>query len=178
LLAARALSGHFARVIVLDKDSLPGPERTRKAVPQGNHIHVIWSGGAAAIERMLPGLWDELQARGAIAFDNCSDMRWFQRGVWKLRAPTGFVMYSQSRPCRTPICAPCRQCRGPRHAVQEFWTASTRCGAHYHDGSGCRVGWLVVDASAAGQTTQANGYERPRIDGRHRPRTRVACMRF
>jgi 2-polyprenyl-6-methoxyphenol hydroxylase-like FAD-dependent oxidoreductase len=98
LLAARALRDRFDEVVVLDKDELPGPERARKAVPQGNHIHVIWSGGAAAIERLLPGVWDELLADGAIAFDNSRDMRWFHRGVWKLRVPTGFIMYSQSRP--------------------------------------------------------------------------------
>ncbi len=98
LLAARALRDRFTHVTVLDKDELAGPEHARKAVPQGNHIHVIWSGGAAAIERLFPGVWDELQAAGAIAFDNSRDMRWFHRGVWKLRAPSGFVMYSQSRP--------------------------------------------------------------------------------
>lgn len=98
LLAARVLSEHFERVTVLEKDALPGPDEARKSVPQGNHIHVIWSGGAAAIERLLPGLWEEMQARGAVAFDNSRDMRWFHRGVWKLRTPTGLVMYSQSRP--------------------------------------------------------------------------------
>ncbi len=98
LLAARALLERFGQVLVLDRDELAGPEHARKAVPQGNHIHVIWSGGAAAIGRLFPGLWDELLARGAIAFDNSRDMRWFHRGVWKLRMPSGFVMYSQSRP--------------------------------------------------------------------------------
>jgi len=98
LLAARVLSGHFDRVTVLEKDPLPGGAAARKSVPQGNHIHVIWSGGAAAIERLLPGLWAEMQAHGAVSFDNSRDMRWFHRGVWKLRTPTGFIMYSQSRP--------------------------------------------------------------------------------
>lgn len=98
LLAARVLSEHFERVTVIEKDTLPGPDSARKSVPQGNHIHVIWSGGAAAIERLLPGLWAEMQVHGAVAFDNSLDMRWFHRGVWKLRAPTGLVMYSQSRP--------------------------------------------------------------------------------
>jgi 2-polyprenyl-6-methoxyphenol hydroxylase-like FAD-dependent oxidoreductase len=98
LLAARVLSGHFDRVTVLEKDALPGPDVARKSVPQGNHIHVIWSGGAGAIERLLPGLWDEMRSRGAIAFDNSRDMCWFHRGVWKLRTTTGLVMYSQSRP--------------------------------------------------------------------------------
>lgn len=98
LLAARVLSGHFEQVTVLEKDALPGPEAARRSVPQGNHIHVIWSGGAGAIERLLPGLWDDMQARGAIAFDNSRDMCWFHRGVWKLRTATGLVMHSQSRP--------------------------------------------------------------------------------
>ncbi len=41
LLAARALRDRFTHVTVLDKDELAGPEHARKAVPQGNHIHVI-----------------------------------------------------------------------------------------------------------------------------------------
>jgi len=98
LLAARVLSAHFDRVTVLEKDALPGPDAARKSVPQGNHIHVIWSGGAGAIERLLPGLWDEMRARGAVSFDNSRDMCWFHRGVWKLRTTTGLVMHSQSRP--------------------------------------------------------------------------------
>jgi hypothetical protein len=38
----------------------------RKGVPQGHHIHVIWTAGRRSIDALLPGLFDELVARGAI----------------------------------------------------------------------------------------------------------------
>jgi 2-polyprenyl-6-methoxyphenol hydroxylase-like FAD-dependent oxidoreductase len=67
-------------------------------VPQDHHIHVIWTAGRRAIDQLLPGLFDELVAEGAVAFDNSADMRWFQQGVWKLRVDSGFQMFSQTRP--------------------------------------------------------------------------------
>jgi 2-polyprenyl-6-methoxyphenol hydroxylase-like FAD-dependent oxidoreductase len=177
LLAARALSGHFDRVLVLDKDELPGPDRARKAVPQGNHIHVIWSGGAAAIERHFPGLWHEMQALGAIAFDNSLDMRWFHRGVWKLRTPTGFVMHSQSRPLlehriRSRLVELGNVEVRPGHTVQELlWdaAASRVCGVLATDDQAapCEMpADLVVDASGRSSRVpewlERHGYSRPR----------------
>ena len=55
LLAARVLARHFARVTVLERDSLPATPRPRDGVPQGRHIHVLLPGGVAAIERLFPG---------------------------------------------------------------------------------------------------------------------------
>ena len=53
-------------------------------------------------------------------------MRWFHRGVWKLRALTGFVMYSQSRPLlehriRSRLLALGNVEVRAGHAVQGFW---------------------------------------------------------
>ncbi len=65
LLAARALLERFGQVLVLDRDELAGPEHARKAVPQGNHIHVIWSGGAAAMlrDQRAPGALNDAGRR-------------------------------------------------------------------------------------------------------------------
>ncbi len=98
LLAARALANHFDRVTLLERDAYPESVTPRKGVPQGHHIHVIWTGGRRAIDALLPGCFDELVARGAVGFDNSSDMRWFQHGVWKLRIDSGVRMFSQTRP--------------------------------------------------------------------------------
>ena len=97
LLAARVAANHFERVTVLEKDDLPGPE-ARKGVPQGKHIHVLWTAGAGLLEQYFPGLFDDLAGDGGEAFDNSSDMRWYHGGVWKMREPAGMRIHSQSRP--------------------------------------------------------------------------------
>ncbi len=66
LLTARVLSDHFDRVTVVERDVLPtGPEH-RKGVPQDRHPHVLQPGGAQAIDGLLPGILDELEAAGSV----------------------------------------------------------------------------------------------------------------
>ncbi|NUT32024.1 MAG: NAD(P)-binding protein, partial [Hamadaea sp.] len=45
LCAARALSGHYAQVVVVDRDDLPGSPGPRRGAPQGNHGHVLLGAG-------------------------------------------------------------------------------------------------------------------------------------
>lgn len=98
LLAARVLSEHFDEVKLVERDQLDQAAAPRKGVPQGQHIHLLWSGGMDIIESYFPGLGEELKAMGGVTFDNSRDMRWFHHGVWKLRIPTGLQIHSQSRP--------------------------------------------------------------------------------
>lgn len=97
MMAARVAADHFESVVLVDRDQIRGPE-PRKGVPQGNHIHVLWSVGSAILEKFFPGLFDELAAAGAVGFDNSADMRWYQGGVWKMRMQSGLRICSQSRP--------------------------------------------------------------------------------
>ncbi|MEU7426258.1 pyridine nucleotide-disulfide oxidoreductase [Streptomyces sp. NPDC040750] len=64
MLAARALAGE-AHVTVVERDTLPDAPGPRKGLPQAHHVHLLWSGGADAIEALLPGTGDALAARGA-----------------------------------------------------------------------------------------------------------------
>jgi flavin-dependent dehydrogenase len=64
LLAARALS-EFATVTVIERDDLPDAPEPRRGLPQARHVHNLWSGGAKAIEALLPGTLAELRAHGA-----------------------------------------------------------------------------------------------------------------
>ena len=68
LLAARALSPHFKRVTVVDRDALPEAPAPRDGVPQGKHIHVLMPGGLGALDRLFPGRVAELIENGATAF--------------------------------------------------------------------------------------------------------------
>ncbi|HVU00788.1 MAG TPA: FAD-dependent oxidoreductase [Polyangiaceae bacterium] len=80
LLAARALSRHFEEVLVLERAALPEGPVARSSVPQGPHAHGLLAGGMAAIERLLPGLVDELLVKGCQSGDNLRDVSWIFGG--------------------------------------------------------------------------------------------------
>ncbi|MFO7546012.1 MAG: FAD-dependent monooxygenase [Trueperaceae bacterium] len=65
LAAAAALAPHVGTVIVLERDRLPGVDEARKGVPQGRHVHLLKPAGLHALERLLPGIEDDLKRAGA-----------------------------------------------------------------------------------------------------------------
>ncbi|HWE92279.1 MAG TPA: FAD-dependent monooxygenase [Pseudonocardiaceae bacterium] len=65
LLAGAAIAPQVEAVTVVDRDRLPDGPAPRKGVPQANHVHALLSGGARAIESLLPGTLDRLWAAGA-----------------------------------------------------------------------------------------------------------------
>lgn len=64
-LAAAALSRRLDRVTLVDRDRLPPGPYPRTGVPQARHTHLLWSGGARAIESLVPGTQQRLLAAGA-----------------------------------------------------------------------------------------------------------------
>lgn len=98
LLAARALTDYYDEVVIVEKDPATPTHDARKGVPQGDHIHLLWSGGLDIIESWFPGVTHDLLERGATAIDNGSEMRWYHHGVWKVRQPSNLTILSQSRP--------------------------------------------------------------------------------
>ncbi len=66
---AKALTGAFDRVTVLDRDGIPDDIANRKGVPQGRHLHVLLTAGGDALEELFPGLLDEFVADGAATGD-------------------------------------------------------------------------------------------------------------
>ncbi|MEI5519321.1 FAD-dependent monooxygenase [Streptomyces brasiliscabiei] len=77
LLAAAALRDH-AEVVVVERDTLPEGPEPRKGVPQARHAHLLWSGGARAMEDLLPGVTDA----------------WLAAGARRIPLPTGLVSLS------------------------------------------------------------------------------------
>src|SRR5436305_5633859 len=69
LAAAAALAHSFQRVTVLERDTLPEGPDNRRGVPQGKHAHGLQPGGLLALEKLLPGITDELVSRGVPAGD-------------------------------------------------------------------------------------------------------------
>lgn len=65
MLAAAAVAGLAERVTVIERDTLEQGAVHRPGVPQARHVHVLWSGGARAIESLLPGTLAVLMENGA-----------------------------------------------------------------------------------------------------------------
>ncbi|MFI8365320.1 NAD(P)/FAD-dependent oxidoreductase [Streptomyces sp. NPDC085612] len=65
-LAAAALAPHCDSVVIVERYTLPDAPVPRRGLPQARHAHMLWSGGADAIESLLPGttaLWTGAGAR-------------------------------------------------------------------------------------------------------------------
>jgi 2-polyprenyl-6-methoxyphenol hydroxylase-like FAD-dependent oxidoreductase len=99
LLAARALSGHFERITVVEQDVLPVGAELRKGVPQSAHAHGLLASGYRVMDEFFPGMMDELESLGAPVGDIVGDFLWFQYGRWKLRFDSGLRGITVSRPC-------------------------------------------------------------------------------
>ncbi len=97
LAAAGALARHFERVTLIERDAYPETPAPRKGTPQARHVHVLLKQGEVAIERLFPGFFADLVARGGQRVDTAGDARWFYFGGWKARFKSGIEMVSQSR---------------------------------------------------------------------------------
>jgi 2-polyprenyl-6-methoxyphenol hydroxylase-like FAD-dependent oxidoreductase len=99
LSAARALSGHFRQVVILDRDDLPNGATPRPGVPQGKHPHGLLGGGLNALEQLFPGFGNELGRAGAVPIDRGFDVLYEVPGqdLWP-RIKFGRPNYAMSRP--------------------------------------------------------------------------------
>ncbi|MBW5483036.1 FAD-dependent oxidoreductase [Streptomyces bambusae] len=78
MLAAAALADRTVRVTVVERDALPASPVPRRGLPQAHHAHLLWSGGARAVEELLPGTVE----------------RWLAAGARRIPLPTGLVSMS------------------------------------------------------------------------------------
>ena len=66
LMAAAVLAEFFTRVIIIEKDELPHEPSLRKGVPQGAHVHTFLGYAVEAMEKLIPGLMEQLYVAGAV----------------------------------------------------------------------------------------------------------------
>jgi 2-polyprenyl-6-methoxyphenol hydroxylase-like FAD-dependent oxidoreductase len=97
MLTASVLARHVDVVTVVDRDHLPDGPRQRTGVPQARHAHLLQSGGARMIDRILPGTIDRLTASGARRIGLPSDVVAFSAQGWLRRFPEVQFMISCSR---------------------------------------------------------------------------------
>ncbi|MFC9284783.1 NAD(P)/FAD-dependent oxidoreductase [Streptomyces collinus] len=97
LLAARALASTGARVTLVERDALPAGPEPRKGLPQARHVHQLWSGGARALEQLLPGAIARLRAAGANRMAMTTEMVALSPHGWYRRWAESAFMLSASR---------------------------------------------------------------------------------
>ncbi|MGV9248702.1 NAD(P)/FAD-dependent oxidoreductase [Streptomyces sp. NPDC003710] len=85
MLAAAAIKDQVSSIEILEAHELPEGPGPRSGVPQAVHIHFLQTGGAKAIESLLPGSIDLLLAAGAHHIPVttnmliCSPEGWYRR---------------------------------------------------------------------------------------------------
>lgn len=77
LLAAKALSKHFEKVTVVERDpeTATGTLSGRDGVPQGSHAHLLIPIGLVALEKLLPEFSKAIVKSGAHSVDLFQDVR-------------------------------------------------------------------------------------------------------
>jgi 2-polyprenyl-6-methoxyphenol hydroxylase-like FAD-dependent oxidoreductase len=88
LLAAHVLARRFERVTVIERDVFTDevPE-FRAGVPQSRHVHVLWSRGMEALNALLPGVVEDLEAAGGEVVEAPERMRWLSPADWFAGVP-------------------------------------------------------------------------------------------
>ena len=85
LCAIRALSHHFDRVTLIERDRLPSESGHRPGVAQSHHVHALLLRGLLELERLFPGIERELIEAGATHVDlgtevaHCTEWGWAPR---------------------------------------------------------------------------------------------------
>jgi len=97
LLTARALSDHFERVTIIERDRLPERPEPRKGAPQARHLHALMNRGLRILNSFFPRLQDELVARGALVIDMAHDMTWLTPAGWGVNFPSDIAIMGCSR---------------------------------------------------------------------------------
>ncbi|WP_405624809.1 NAD(P)-binding protein [Streptomyces sp. NBC_00016] len=97
LTAARALGAFMDRVTVIERDWLPrGPGR-RRGVPQARHTHSLTTAATEGLQRLFPGIRQELVRAGAVHVRVPEDMLLLGPAGWLPRFDAGLTLLSAGR---------------------------------------------------------------------------------
>jgi len=110
LAAAQAISRHFAKVTVIERDVLPAEPAPRSGTPQCQHGHMLLAGGLQALQTLLPGFEKDLAEAGAVKVRTGKDIRFERPGFdpFPIR-DLGFDIFSMSRPLLEAVTRRCVQ---------------------------------------------------------------------
>jgi 2-polyprenyl-6-methoxyphenol hydroxylase-like FAD-dependent oxidoreductase len=85
MLSAAALVPYLDAVTIVDRDRIPDGPQPRRGTPQGRHAHLLMSGGARAIDGLVPGTVERLIAAGAHRIGLPSGLVSLTTGGWLRR---------------------------------------------------------------------------------------------
>lgn len=97
ILTARALSNHFGRVTVIERDTLPQGPEYRDGVPQAHHAHALLAQGQTIMQEFFPTLKADLAELGSPEMHWGWDTATMSPGGWLRRFKTGIVTNVCSR---------------------------------------------------------------------------------
>ncbi|WP_251091559.1 FAD-dependent monooxygenase [Streptomyces sp. Caat 7-52] len=69
LVTARVLADFFHEVVLVERDAVDEDTGVHPGAPQGYHAHALLAKGGQILERLFPGLREELREAGAPVFD-------------------------------------------------------------------------------------------------------------
>ena len=96
--AARMLADHFAQVTVVERDVAPDPANFRKGAPQTRHPHALLGEGQRLLEKMFPGVVQDLHDRGAIRANIGNEFGFYINNSWCQPYESPIVTTVCSRP--------------------------------------------------------------------------------
>ena len=96
--AARVLSEHCERVVVLDRDDLTLGDAPRRCVPQGRHVHLLLASGFRSLCQLFPGFEAEAIESGAVRFQVGQGLQYWRRGRQKQAFDADLWTLAVSRP--------------------------------------------------------------------------------
>jgi 2-polyprenyl-6-methoxyphenol hydroxylase-like FAD-dependent oxidoreductase len=174
LLAARVLTDHYDRVTLVERDLFPASGENRRGVPQGRHTHGLLASGRQVLDRLFPGISEELISSGALSGDIVGEVRWFNEGGCHRQFASGLTGLLMSRPflegvVRSRVMELARVQRRERAAVERIVACADSFRVNGIQIAGEVVpADLVVDASGRGshspQWLEALGYRKPQED--------------
>ena len=99
LAAAQAISRHFGKVTIIERDVLPAEATPRSGTPQAQHAHMLLAGGLRALQTLFPGFENDLAEAGAVKVRAGKDIRFERPGFdpFPIR-DLGILIFCMSRP--------------------------------------------------------------------------------
>lgn len=97
LIAARVLTDHFDKVVIIERDRLPSKPEFRQGVPQSVQVHALLTKGKKILEQFFPGLTKELVENGALETDMVADWCYLFADGWAPRFTSGITIPTCSR---------------------------------------------------------------------------------
>lgn len=98
LFAARAAADAYDEVVIVDRDVIRDVDGIRRGCPQGKHINGLLAAGQQAMERLYPGITEEIFADGVPTGDLAGNVRWYFKGRRIVQQVAGLTCVAATRP--------------------------------------------------------------------------------